>query len=373
MAQTGPNGRRVRGRWGVVLQACWLHFLFGKLRSGHTLTHLGHCSCCLPAPGKPQQPTLQPAPSAARGEDSLGSPYTRHNLSGHQQPASICPPLCMRMTRAFCSLSPHHDIQVHVNAAHIAQYHRGAHTHTHMPTWAHTCTHTHTHTRTHTQKCAELTQCLTAVQVYGGPVRPHVLCQTDAPSALSPVAPLPLPCQGPPSNPSLSPALVAPQRHCPLSVGSLGFSSAPSSKTKVEPSPKTKEALQPLGPISVFTFSAKLVPPPHASSSSLALTPLWSACPPTHRNGSFLSPQLSHVLEFDSYPRSTCSWIQLEARHTRCPVDSQTGTSSPDLRLHPCWLYQGTSHLSQLPPQASHQPSIPDCLWRSFFCDLRVS
>lgn len=54
--------------------------LFGKLRLGAHPDPPWPLFLLSPAPGKPQssQP-LQPAPSAARGEDSLGSPHVHHH------------------------------------------------------------------------------------------------------------------------------------------------------------------------------------------------------------------------------------------------------------------------------------------------------
>lgn len=113
--------------------------LFGKLIWGAHPDPPWPLFLLSPDPGKPQigkpqitQP-LQPAPSAARGEDSLGSPYTRHhNLSG-------LPTACK-----------HPSSTVHEGDPSLLwpQPH-----HTHMFTWMRT--HVFTRVRTHIHTCLD--------------------------------------------------------------------------------------------------------------------------------------------------------------------------------------------------------------------------
>ena len=66
--------------WGAAFSPAGFTPLFGKLRLGAHPDPPWPLFLLSPAPGKPQssQP-LQPAPSAARGEDPLGSPHIHHH------------------------------------------------------------------------------------------------------------------------------------------------------------------------------------------------------------------------------------------------------------------------------------------------------
>lgn len=174
----------------------------------------------------------------------------------------------------MASAPPH--THVHVNTH--TRVHRGAHTHTHTCLHGHTHAHTRTRTRahTHTQKCAELTQCLTAVQE-GGPVSPHISCQTGCSKCIEPSCSLPCPARVHPPIPLSEPSpLSPPQRHCPLSAGLIRASAALVFQNQRSLSPQTKEALQPWPHFCLLLLQN--LSATSRSSSLLLLTPLWSAC-----------------------------------------------------------------------------------------------
>lgn len=77
---------------------------------GHTLTHLGHCSCCLLLPGKPQQPTPAACPLGCKRRGLTGPlrDTRHHNLSG---PPTACKHLSSTVHEGDPSLlwpQPHH-------------------------------------------------------------------------------------------------------------------------------------------------------------------------------------------------------------------------------------------------------------------------
>lgn len=132
-----------------------------SLDRGHTLTHLGHCSCCLLPLANPKAAnpcSLPPRLQEARTHWALRT-LAITTSQGHQQPASICPPLCMRVTRAFCGLSPTTHTCSRGRAHTCSQGCAHTYTHAYMGTRTHThahthtealCVHAHTHTYTHT-------------------------------------------------------------------------------------------------------------------------------------------------------------------------------------------------------------------------------
>ena len=137
-------------------------------------------------------------------------------------------------------------------------------------------------------------------------------------------------------------------------------------KTKGALAPKPKRPSSP-GPISVCSFSVKLVSPPHASSSLLLLTPLWSACQSPHPQ-KWLASESPAIpcSEFDSYP--SIYMLPGPARQTHSAVWWTPKPAPPALTSDrtPAGCVRAPPISPSFPPQASHQPSIPDWPWRSF-------